>query len=94
MMRDAGGSSSPLFDETVPPIPRRLTEVLATGAPRAGEFVRCDVLGAGPCRPCVWCSSTIFVITAGKGPHRAGLRCTGCGRAGRWLPKRLFGGRR
>jgi hypothetical protein len=49
------------------------------------ELVTCDA-PSGVMRPCS-CGSTLFVVEAGAGPHRAQLRCDFCGRGGRWLSR-------
>lgn len=38
-------------------------------------------------RTCRSCGSYAWLVTEGKGPHAAGLRCTGCEAHGGWLPK-------
>jgi hypothetical protein len=53
-----------------------------------GESVECTDT-TGVFRKCN-CGSTSFVVTAGAGPHAAGLQCGECGRGGRWLSKRYF----
>ena len=36
---------------------------------------------------CKFCGVVTFEVLPGKGPHEAGLRCTGCDRHSGWLPK-------
>lgn len=43
-----------------------------------------DVIDRHVCRSC---GSFSWTVTEGKGPHAAGLRCTGCDANGGWLPK-------
>ena len=43
-----------------------------------------DIIERQVCRSC---GSFDWLVTEGKGPHAAGLRCTGCDANGGWLPK-------
>ncbi len=56
---------------------------------RIGDLVECRAT-AGVFRPCS-CGSTGFTVSPGAGPHAAQLRCSACGRGGRFLARHLVG---